>query len=211
VVTGKQLSKKAAHGVIAEVYEDCIVLKGRNFTDKKWISRGLTGLTLKANNPLKEFNVTKTTQTDSIILSVADDKNKNVTYEWYLDGALQQSAARSLKVPKNYEGYVAVRAKDGNGNYVSQLYNSLGEIKESTTHMLFDGEKITVFGLETPAKLVLTAFIYGRVSSSRIIPLTKDTEIYLPQTGLETEWADEIRIILLEDKTLRPLCFNITK
>ncbi len=211
VVTGKQLSKNTAHGVIAEIYEDCIVLKGRNFTDKKWIPRGLTGLTLKANNPVSGFSVTKMTAADGITLSIDDDKNKNVTYEWYLDGVLQQTAATALKVPKNYGGYVAVRAKDGNGNYVSQLYDSLGDIKESTTHLLFNGEKITVCGLETSAKLVLAAFTDGMISSTRIIPLTKDADVYISQTGIVTEGADEIRIILIETKTLKPLCPNISK
>lgn len=211
VASGTQHSTNKAHGVIAEIYEDCIVLRGRNFSDKKWISRGLTGLTLKANNPLKEFNVTKTTETDGIILSVSDDKNKNVTYEWYLDGVLQQTAETTLALPKSFKGYVAVRAKDENGNYVSQLYDSIGDIKEGNTHLLFNGEKITVCGLETSAKLVLAAFKGGVISSTRIIPLTKDADVYISQTGLVTEGTDEIRIILLEAKTLNPLCPNISK
>lgn len=40
--------KLSSHGVIAEVYEDCILVRGRDFVNGQWISRGLSKITFSA-------------------------------------------------------------------------------------------------------------------------------------------------------------------
>ncbi len=158
-LTGKELSSNNAQGVIVEVYDDCIILNGRNFTTKKWVSRGLTYLTLKANNPVNAFDVKKITGQSNTELTVTNAED-GVTYEMYLDGVLSDG----LTVANDFAGYIAVRAKDANGNYLSQLYEGLSDITEYIASPEITSQEIRLatagkkFGIRNIAQVDVNVF-----------------------------------------------------
>ena len=118
-------------GIIAEVYDDRILLRGRYFITEQWISQGLSELTFRETCPIEKFEVEKQTTADGELLLTVNHKNTDgLTYSWYLDGELQSEHGASLTLSPDYAGYIAVRATDENGNYRSELYDSLAEIKD---------------------------------------------------------------------------------
>ncbi|MGN1121455.1 MAG: metallophosphoesterase family protein, partial [Eubacteriales bacterium] len=119
-----------SHGVIAEVYEDRILIRGRDFVNGKWISRGLTELTFKSAEAIREFSVQRIESAGGTTLAVVDPYNTEVTYTWYLNGEAQAVTGKTLEAAADFSGYVAVRATDADGNYRSCLYDTLADVPQ---------------------------------------------------------------------------------
>jgi hypothetical protein len=66
----------------------------------------------------------------SILLTVDHKSTEGLTYSWYLDGELQDTKDASITIPSDYAGYIAVRVHDENGNYRSELCDSLADVKD---------------------------------------------------------------------------------
>ena len=118
-------------GLIAEVYSDRILIRGRYFITEQWISQGLSEITFKEKCPIEKFEVEKQAAEDgSLVLTVDHKITEGLTYSWYLDGELQDTKDASITISPDYEGYIAVRVHDENGNYRSELYDSLADVKD---------------------------------------------------------------------------------
>ncbi len=114
---------EGSHGIFAEVYEDRILLKGRDFVADKWISKGYTLLNFKT--PVEHFFYPVISHDDDgkaiIKINKPDD---NYTYTWIVDGVETEGLA--IDIPESFETII-IRAVDTNGNYLSTVRTKLAE------------------------------------------------------------------------------------
>ena len=107
------------HGTLAEVYDDRILLRGRNFSSGEWISLAHSELTMK--KPCTSGRLWIERSDGNILVANAENED-GIGFEWYLDGVLV-SDKRALTLPADFKGYVALRAKDTDGGFKSVIYN----------------------------------------------------------------------------------------
>lgn len=117
---------EGSHGIVAKVYSDGIELWGRDFANKKWISRGYTYLTFKDKSDFENITLTKSISGNNFVITLNTDDEVNVS--WILDGAEQENTGKSITVAQDFAGWVAVRISDDNGNYRSNSFDSLADI-----------------------------------------------------------------------------------
>ena len=197
-----------SHGVIAEVYSDKIILRGRDFVNGKWISRGRTYLTLKEKSDMPEISVSRTVNSDgSCDVSVAD-LGASYTCQIIVNGA--ETSGYTANVPEDAD-YVAVRITADDGSYVSKVFEDISEIPVESTTVEIQGENVVIKGLNAEANLMLASYYKKQLIDIKIIPVTSDTSITLEETGLKTDSADTVKAFLLAKDTYAPLCENVTK
>lgn len=112
---------EGTHLVFADFYEDKVVIRARDALNEKWISKGLTELTLKKKCPIADISVTK----DGNILTAKCD-TESVKFVWYLDGVPHEG--KSITFDRNFDGFVAIRAYDQEGNYKSVVFDHINNI-----------------------------------------------------------------------------------
>lgn len=105
------------HGTVAEVYEDGILIRGRNHTEAKWISLGLCEFIFK--KPCLSGNVS--IERNGSTFSAKAENTDGVEFEWYLDG--KKAASGAIFECDATCGYVALRATDKNGGFKSVIYD----------------------------------------------------------------------------------------
>lgn len=106
------------HGTIAEVYENGILIKGRNHSSGKWISMGETELTFKKPCLSGRIGI----EANANILTAHAENTDGIAFEWYVDGEFA-SDKNTFPIPKGEYGYIALRAKDSEGGFCSIIYN----------------------------------------------------------------------------------------
>ena len=112
---------EGTHIVFADFYEDKVIIRARDSLNGKWISKGLTGLTLKKKCPI-EYVVTLKEECDGgYKLTASSEIDGKVV--WYLDGEAHEG--KSVQVDKNFDGFIAVRVYDAEGNYKSVVFDSI--------------------------------------------------------------------------------------
>lgn len=204
----KTTEVQQSHGVVAEVYSDKIILRGRDFVNGKWISRGRTYLTLKEKSDIPEISVSRTVNSDgSGNVSVAD-LGASYTCQIFVDGA--ETAGYTANVPEDAD-YVAVRITADDGSYVSKVFEDISEIPVESTTVEIQGENVVIKDLNAEANLMLASYYKKQLIDIKIIPVTSDTSITLEETGLKTDSADTVKAFLLAKDTYAPLCENVTK
>ena len=112
---------EGTHLVFADFYEDKVVIRARDALNEKWISKGLTELTLKKKCPIADISVTK----DGNILTAKCD-TESVKFVWYLDGEAHEG--KSITFDRDFDGFVAVRVYDHEGNYKSVVFDRINNI-----------------------------------------------------------------------------------
>lgn len=213
----------SSQGVIAEVYEDCVVLRGRDFVNGKWIARGQTILTFQTGNTLSPITVVQTGVGDTVTLTASG--KEGLTYAWYLNGEKQKETGAVLAVSADFDGYIAVRATDEQGHYTSESYETLKEIQKlpqlevaSLTFADANGQKTDIFengsmtatirlsaapGVESGYVLLVAYGADERIDYSKLAPLKRtEREYTLDVTGSSA--LHRVRVFVL-DPALAPL------
>ena len=106
------------HGTVAEVYEDEILIRGRNFTAGKWISLAESYISFK--KPCLSGEIAIKEARDGKLSAFAEYP-EDITFEWYVDGKLV-SKDQSISLPHDAKNYIALRAKDKRGGFKSVVY-----------------------------------------------------------------------------------------
>lgn len=117
-----------AMGLIAEVYNDRILLKGRHFVNGQWIARGFSEITFAEKCPLKEISVSKRLTADGKLELMVDKPDADFTYTWYTDNATILGSGTSLTLESDFASFVAIRAINNQGSYRSDSFSSLSDI-----------------------------------------------------------------------------------
>lgn len=112
-----------SHGIIAEVYSDRILLKGRDFVADKWISKGYTLLTFKETPEHSVCPVIGHNDDGKAILKIYQPDDR-YTYTWIVDGV--ETEGISIDIPESFETII-VRAVDANGSYSSVVRNDISD------------------------------------------------------------------------------------
>lgn len=125
--SGNDLSTKTqvtniAQGVIADIYADRILIRGRDFSGHKWISRGLYEITLGKAPTVDNLSATRKDNTVTASARGAE------SYAWYQNGKLLSESENCTVSNENMP--IALRAYDKNGGYTSVLFDSLCAIAE---------------------------------------------------------------------------------
>ena len=123
----KTTERQQSHGVFAEVYEDGIVIRARDFTQKKWIARGLTELTFRAPCAASSLAVYRDMADGKTVLHAVSDAGEGARYVWYLNGE-EYAAGVSAAIDAAFGGYIALRVYDADGGYRSEVYETIDSI-----------------------------------------------------------------------------------
>ena len=107
-----------SHGTVAEVYEDGILIRGRNCSTGEWISLGHSELTFKKPCNSGRIWIEKVEDGEAVKLCAKADTPRGISFEWYLNGELI-SLESSFALPMDAQGYVALRARDLEGGFKS--------------------------------------------------------------------------------------------
>lgn len=173
-------------GIIAEVYTDRILVRGRYFITGQWISQGLSEVTYNTTCPIEKFEVTKEICEDGSITLTTDHKvTDGLTYSWYLDGELQAETGATITLPADYAGYIAVRATDADGHYRSELYDSLDEISEPVA----ETETTEAVTTETPTEITTEA--PTEITTEKATSNETEDKTEAPDTDKQTEGKTE--------------------
>ncbi len=122
-VATKTTEIQGSHGFVAKVYDDGIVLCGRDFVNNSWISRGYTYLTFKDQCAIDDITITKAVTSAGVTLTA--NQIDDVTYSWILDGVVSENTTNAITVSADYEGYVALRVTAADGSYRSEVVDNL--------------------------------------------------------------------------------------
>lgn len=147
IITNNILDSSASDGlrevlgssaVLADVYEDRIVVRGRDFLNEKWIPQGLYQITFAPKAEIHDLTAYKSQSSGGITLiadcSAADD---DITYTWFVDGK-EQASGKMLTLTGETESQIALRATDAAGSYISTV---------------FDGTKSIIYAAENTGKI----------------------------------------------------------
>ncbi len=141
-----------ALGLIAEVYNDRILLKGRHFVNGQWIARGFSEITFAEKCPLKEISVSKRSTADGKLELMVEKPDTDFTYTWYTDNATVLGYGTSLTLESDFASFVAIRAVNAKGSYRSDSFSSLSDIPVSSSNEPFQMLPASSLRLNTPGK-----------------------------------------------------------
>ncbi|MBQ7900414.1 MAG: metallophosphoesterase, partial [Clostridia bacterium] len=107
----------------AEIYDDRVITRGYSLVDGKYVSQALGYITLKPACTIDELVVNSSASGDNVTYT-ASSATDGLTYQWYVDGTAAETTGASITVAADFEGYLAVRATDADGQYRSMSYNT---------------------------------------------------------------------------------------
>lgn len=142
-----------AMGLIAEVYNDRILLKGRHFVNGQWIARGFSEITFAEKCPLKELSVVKRAAEDSKVELSVTEPDDAFTYTWYTEDFTVLGTGTSLLMDEAFESFIAIRAVNAQGSYRSNSYSSLADIPTHSSEESIKMLSSTSLRLNTPGKV----------------------------------------------------------
>ncbi len=123
-INGSALSGDYAMLVYAEMYEDRIITRAFETATEKNPARGLGQITRKPIPAhMGSLSVTRTENSDGTFTLTANCADENATYEWILKG--ETKTGKSITLNADHKGFIAVRATDASGNYISDSFDSL--------------------------------------------------------------------------------------
>ncbi len=151
-VEGSELDAAYAMLAYAEMYDDRIIARGFETATEKNVSRGVGQITRKAMPvAMGSISVSRVENTDGTFTLTATCDDANATYEWILAGNSQAGSTVTLEA--NFEGYIAVRATDANGNYISDSFDGLYDEEligaQEKTYVAIAGQKTAFNHLTT--------------------------------------------------------------
>ncbi len=123
-INGSELSGDYAMFVYAEMYEDRIITRAFETATEKNPARGLGQITRKpVPTHMGSLSVTRAENADGTYTLTASCADENATYEWILKG--ETKTGKSIVLETDHEGFIAVRATDAEGNYISDSFDGL--------------------------------------------------------------------------------------
>ena len=127
------------------------------------------------------------------MLTTSLESTEGLTFAWYLDGELQADGGATLTIPADYAGYIALRVTDADGNYRSELYDSLSDVGE------FVEETETT---EAPTTEPITEVTTEEITEVKTEATTEEiTEATEKQTEDKTEATEKQTEVNTEEKT----------
>ncbi|MBQ8759638.1 MAG: metallophosphoesterase, partial [Clostridia bacterium] len=191
-----------SHGIIAEVYADRILLRGRDFASDKWLSKGYTLLTFK-DAPDFEVTAERSTDESGNTVLTASNVSSDYTCTWIVDGA--ETAGASVTLTGDAD-YAALRITDKNGLYASMLYDDISDIPEKKQSSLeVQNGVVKVTGVTNPSYLIIVSYKGTRLHDVYIKPVSDNINVNISETTLDTSGCDKITAIVLKKTSLSPL------
>ena len=112
------------HTTVAEVYEDGILIRGRNCSSGEWISLAQSEMLFKKPCASGKIRIEKAENSDNLTLFANAENMQNICFEWYLNGQLVSNESKISILPE-FNGYIALRAKDSFGGFRSVIYDHI--------------------------------------------------------------------------------------
>ena len=193
-----------SHGVFAEVYEDRVLLRGRDFVAGKWLSKGYTLLTMK-DSPDFEVSAEKTSVDGGSTVISVKNPDASLEYIWVVDGTWFTSETVTLY---GDEDYVALRATDENGVFASVVYDNISDIPEKEKEektLEFNGDILKVNADTSGLQLVLASFDGTRLNDVKLVCVSGKMQVVLGESGLDTEGCDRVCALLMKKLSLSPV------
>lgn len=210
-----------SHGLFVEVYKDKMIVRARDYMNGKYISLGLSKVTFKEECTIPEISLTKTVTLDGIVLKA--NAVENATYTWVLNGTQSQITTDSITLPKDFEGYVALRITDSNGAYRSELFEDIDGIAEENVEVYdvvfdsTDGTAEVTFTADEKlvgAKVVIACYDSNKVMSGIKIHGITDEEAKNGAFTVEFSSGDAEKVKVFVFSSLdriKPMCKELVK
>lgn len=196
-MVGDVTEQEGSLGIIAEVYSDRIILRGRNFVENKWISRAQTILTFK-NSLDTDINLVKEPYENGTWRIFVKNSDSQLNYTYIVDGV-------EGNIINPNTDYVAVRATDANGSYVTLFNddistipnNSSGpvvpnSIKSFSTQLdVTAGKLVSSFELSSPANGMAFVAVYNgtRLVAVKNVVINSDNTVYTVEMSANRDFA----------------------
>lgn len=192
-------------GLLIEIYEDRLVLRGRNFVTGKWISEAYTEIRLNAAATIEKPEACRITEPDGRVTVYCTSNPASVSTVFVTDGA--EITADHITVDAENTKAIAIRQYDRDGGYTSTLYRNIAEIPEGKTTIALTENAVSVTAAPTDSLLILAAFdASGRYKAAYICAVTYDDAISFEQSGLALENGDTVKAFLFGKNSITPLC-----
>ncbi len=113
-----------SHFVFADFYDDRVIIRARDSLNGKWISKGLTSLTLKKKCPIEYIVTLREECDDGYMLTASSEVDGR--FVWYLDGEAHEG--KSITVDRDFDDFIAVRVYDDEGNFKSIVFDGVNDM-----------------------------------------------------------------------------------
>ena len=166
-------------GLLIEIYEDRLVLRGRNFVTGKWISEAYTEIRLNAAATIEKPEACRITEPDGRVTVYCTSNPASVSTVFVTDGA------------EITTDHITVDA----------------EIPERKTTIALTENAVSVTAAPADSLLILAAFdASGRYKAAYTCAVTYDAAISFEQSGLVLESGDTVKAFLFGKDSITPLC-----
>lgn len=192
-------------GLLIEIYEDRLVLRGRNFVTGKWISEAYTEIRLNAAAAIEKPEACRITEPDGRVTVYCTSNPASVSTVFVTDGA--EITTDHITVDAENTKAIAIRQYDRDGGYTSTLYRNIAEIPERKTTIALTENAVSVTAAPADSLLILAAFdASGRYKAAYTCAVTYDAAISFEQSGLVLESGDTVKAFLFGKDSVTPLC-----
>ena len=192
-------------GLLIEIYEDRLVLRGRNFVTGKWISEAYTEIRLNAAATIEKPEACRITEPDGRVTVYCTSNPASVSTVFVTDGA--EITTDHITVDAENTKAIAIRQYDRDGGYTSTLYRNIAEIPERKTTIALTENAVSVTAAPADSLLILAAFdASGRYKAAYTCAVTYDAAISFEQSGLVLESGDTVKAFLFGKDSITPLC-----
>lgn len=165
-----------AMGVVVEVCEDRIIVKGRDFSNDKWISQSLHQITLAGSTSIEGLTATRKFDGENTVLTAKVSSGDVSSYTWYADGAVL-GTGKTFTVAGETDAVISVRARDASG-YASAVAEEDTGLFEAPyvlgAQIRIPGDKYSKVTQGLRFISTISADTYNQLKELNLLPKTND-------------------------------------
>ena len=198
---GKYVDDVAVRGramwTYAEIYDDKVITRGYSLNSEKYVSQAVGHITLKPECTINELVVNSQVNEGNMTLT-AQSTTENLTYQWYVNSSPAESTGASITVAADFEGYLAVRATDAQGQYRSMSYNTNK-----------NGRRAIIQSDESRrATVIFASYNSGELTDVKLKDVTLNVGVNVVEIAdIDTETADSVYAYVWNNlENLTPIC-----
>ena len=192
-------------GILIELYEDRILVRGRNFVTGEWITEACTEIRLNSPTTLEKTSVSRIAASDGSMTLWCKSNPGCAKTEFVVNGV--RTEADHITLSTDAASAVAVRQYDKDGGYVSTLYGDVLDIPEQKPEIVVTGADISVFA--APDSAILTVAVFNaddRLLAADSCPISGSQTKSISDFEVALSEGDTVKVFLFAADGITPLC-----
>lgn len=192
-------------GILIELYEDRILVRGRNFVTGEWITEACTEIRLNSPTTLEKPSVSRIAESDGSMTLWCKSNPGCAKTEFVVNGV--RTEADHITLSADAASVVAVRQYDKDGGYVSTLYGDVLDIPEQKPEIAVADSKISVTA--APGSAILTVAVFnadGRLLAVDFCPISGSQTKSISDFEVALSEGDTVKVFLFAADGITPLC-----